>query len=63
MDVFSEPKRAITEGVVVTPTLIALGNGKRVVLMGDLTNDVQLTSMLAHIPFGHVCLNLVPGAL
>ncbi len=46
VDVFSEPKRAVNDGVVVTPTLIGLGLGKRIVLMGDLDDRVQLMRVL-----------------
>ena len=46
VDVFSQPKRAITDGVVVTPTLIGLGPNKRVLLMGDLADRLHLTSVL-----------------
>ena len=38
IDVFSEPKRAITDGVVVTPTLICIASGRRAMLMGDLAD-------------------------
>ncbi|MDQ0840009.1 circadian clock KaiB family protein [Sphingomonas faeni] len=46
IDVFSQPKRAIIEGVVVTPTLIATATGKRVVLMGDLADQDHLQRTL-----------------
>ncbi len=49
IDVFTQPKRAITDGVIVTPTLIALSVTKRVVLMGDLTDRVQLEGMLREL--------------
>jgi circadian clock protein KaiB len=46
VDVFSQGKRAITDGVVVTPTLIGLNAGKRVLLMGDLADQTQLRRTL-----------------
>ena len=46
VDVFSQPKRAITDGVIVTPTLIGQVAGKRIVLMGDLTDQIQLQRAL-----------------
>jgi circadian clock protein KaiB len=46
VDVFSQGKRAITDGVVVTPTLIGLNAGKRVLLMGDLADQAQLRRTL-----------------
>lgn len=46
IDVFSQPKRAIIDGVVVTPTLIATAAAKRVVLMGDLADQDQLRRTL-----------------
>ena len=46
VDVFSEPRRAMTDGVVVTPTLIGLGLGKRVVLIGDLADRDRLETVL-----------------
>lgn len=46
IDVFSQPKRAITDGVIVTPTLLGLSASKRIVLMGDLADQVQLKRVL-----------------
>ena len=46
IDVFSQPKRAITDGVVVTPTLIGTASSKRVVLMGDLADQDHLQNIL-----------------
>jgi circadian clock protein KaiB len=46
IDVFSQPKRAITDGVIVTPTLIGSSFDKRVVLMGDLADRARLEGML-----------------
>jgi circadian clock protein KaiB len=49
IDVFSQPKRAMTDGVIVTPTLIGMGAGKRVVLMGDLADRPHLESAIASL--------------
>lgn len=49
IDVFAEAKRAITDGVIVTPTLIGLNVGKRVVLIGDLADRAQLDDTLADL--------------
>ncbi len=46
IDVFAQPKRAITDGVIVTPTLIGTHGLKRVVLMGDLADQKLLESTL-----------------
>ena len=46
IDVFSQAKRAIVDGVVVTPTLVASVPGKRIVLMGDLSDRIHLQQML-----------------
>ena len=42
IDVFLQPKRAIVDGVVVTPTLIGVAATRRMVLMGDLSDEPQL---------------------
>ena len=42
IDVFAQPKRALVDGVVVTPTLIGIAATKRVVLMGDLADHDNL---------------------
>jgi circadian clock protein KaiB len=46
IDVFSEPKRAMADGVIVTPTLIGSSSGKRIVLMGDLADRDRLEGVL-----------------
>ena len=46
IDVFAQPKRAITDGIVVTPTLMGLGLGKKIVLMGDLSDGTRLDRVL-----------------
>ena len=49
IDVFLQPKRAMRDGVIVTPTLIGIGDGKRVVLMGDLADPAHLGGVLASL--------------
>jgi circadian clock protein KaiB len=49
IDVFSEPRRAIRDGVIVTPTLIAIWPAGRSVIMGDLTDTAQLSGLLANL--------------
>ena len=46
INVFSQPKRAVTDGVVVTPTLIGFGLNKRILLMGDLADQLHLERVL-----------------
>lgn len=49
IDVFTQPKRAIVDGVVVTPTLVGSASGRRVVLMGDLADRLHLRQMLEQL--------------
>ncbi len=46
IDVFSEPKRAIGDGVIVTPTLIGLKDRRRLTMMGDLSDSGKLKLLL-----------------
>jgi circadian clock protein KaiB len=46
IDVFEGPKRAIVDGVCVTPTLIGRLSGKRIVMVGDLSDAAALGSIL-----------------
>jgi circadian clock protein KaiB len=46
IDVFKGPKRAIADGILVTPTLVAMYSGKRVTMVGDLSNTAALRSIL-----------------
>ncbi len=46
VDVFIHPKRAITDGVIVTPTLIAMRGNARMTMMGDLTDAAKLKTLL-----------------
>ncbi|UDL94051.1 circadian clock KaiB family protein [Lichenihabitans sp. PAMC28606] len=52
VDVFSQPKRALTAGVVVTPTLIGVNAHQRIVLMGDLADHLHLLGVIRDL-----CLN------
>lgn len=49
VDVFSHPKRAVTDGVIVTPTLIGLSHNQRTLIMGDLSNSIQLKLFLGNL--------------
>jgi circadian clock protein KaiB len=46
IDVFSQPRRALREGVIVTPTLIVSRGAKTSVTVGDLSNRTQLEGLL-----------------
>jgi hypothetical protein len=46
IDVFKSAKRALADGVIVTPTLIGGGPVERLVIMGDLTDGTKLKLML-----------------
>lgn len=46
VNVFAQPKRAITDNIVVTPTLIGLAHGTKIVLMGDLADRIYLECVL-----------------
>ena len=46
IDTFSQPKRAITDGVIVTPTLIGYVANKRIMLIGDLADQIQVQGAL-----------------
>jgi circadian clock protein KaiB len=49
VDVFTHPKRALTDGVIVTPTLIGIVANGRKTLMGDLTDSAKLKLLLASL--------------
>jgi circadian clock protein KaiB len=49
VDVFTHPKRALTDGVIVTPTLIAIVANGRKTIMGDLTDGAKLKLLLASL--------------
>jgi circadian clock protein KaiB len=42
IDVFLQPKRALIDGVVVTPTLLGFAGEQRIVLIGDLADQIQV---------------------
>jgi hypothetical protein len=46
VDVFKHSRRARTDGIIVTPTLVCGGRNRRLVMMGDLANVLKLTLML-----------------
>jgi circadian clock protein KaiB len=52
VDVFNQPRRAITDGVIVTPTLIGLRGEGRVVMIGDLTDKLKLHGLLNEMTHG-----------
>ncbi len=39
IDIFTHPKRAITDGVIVTPALIILGSSGRTMILGDFADE------------------------
>ncbi len=49
VDVFTQPKRAIVDGVIVTPTLIGIRDTGRTTMMGDLTDTAKLNTLLASL--------------
>ena len=49
VDVFTNPRRAVTDGVIVTPTLIGLRSTRRLTLIGDLTDAVKLHGLLREL--------------
>ena len=49
VDVFTHPKRALTDGVIVTPTLIGIVANGRKTIMGDLTDSAKLRLLLTSL--------------
>ena len=49
VDVFTQPRRAVTDGVIVTPTLIGLRGTLRLTLIGDLTDAAKLHGLLREL--------------
>jgi circadian clock protein KaiB len=49
IDVFTDPRRALTDGVLVTPTLIGISPKGRTTIMGDLTDSEPLRRLLAQL--------------
>jgi hypothetical protein len=50
IDVFANGKRAILDGVIVTPTLVILRGEARHVIVGDLSDVSQLRALLEETP-------------
>ncbi len=49
IDVLADARRALKDGVIVTPTLISAHGGERSVIMGDLSDAAQLHGLLARL--------------
>ncbi len=49
IDVLTNPRRAMSDGVLVTPTLIGLSPQGRTTIMGDLTDSEPLRRLLAQL--------------
>jgi circadian clock protein KaiB len=49
IDVFTQPRRALNDGIVVTPTFVAVSNSRRAVLIGDLSDRDQLQHFLEEL--------------
>jgi len=50
IDVFVNGKRAILDGVIVTPTLVVLRGDTRHMIVGDLSDASQLRALLEDVP-------------
>jgi hypothetical protein len=46
IDVLADVKRAVTDNVIVTPTLVAIGQKQRLVMIGDLSDSSKLQGLL-----------------
>jgi circadian clock protein KaiB len=46
IDVLADPKRAVTDNVIVTPTLVAIGPKRQLVMIGDLSDSSRLQGLL-----------------
>lgn len=46
IDVFSNGKRALVEGVIVTPTLVIVHGTQRYTIVGDLSDGTHLRALL-----------------
>jgi hypothetical protein len=46
IDVLADAKRAVTDNVIVTPTLVAIGPKRRLVMIGDLSDSGKLQGLL-----------------
>jgi hypothetical protein len=46
IDLLVDAKRAVTDNVIVTPTLVAIGPKRRLVMIGDLSDSTKLQELL-----------------
>ena len=46
IDVLADAKRAVTDNVIVTPTLVAIGSKRQLVMIGDLSDSHKLQGLL-----------------
>ncbi len=46
IDVFTDPHRTLSDGIIVTPTLIAHGAQGRISLIGDFADELRLSEFL-----------------
>ena len=46
IDVLADARRAVTDNVIVTPTLVVLGPKRRLVMIGDLSDSGKLQGLL-----------------
>jgi circadian clock protein KaiB len=46
IDVFTNGKRAVVDGVIVTPTLVVVHGSQRFTIVGDLSDGAQVRSLL-----------------
>jgi hypothetical protein len=46
IDVFTHGRRAVNDGVIVTPTLVILQGSQRYTIVGDLSDGSQVRSLL-----------------
>ena len=46
IDVFSEPKRARNDGIIITPTLLIFSGGSCITIIGDLSESISLDAHL-----------------
>jgi hypothetical protein len=49
IDVLADARRAVTDNVIVTPTLVALGPKRRLVMIGDLSDSGKLQGLLKFV--------------
>jgi hypothetical protein len=46
IDVLADAKRAVTDNVIVTPTLVAIGPKRQLIMIGDLSDSHKLQGLL-----------------